>query len=51
MRKVNFISIGICFGAGVAKEKDKDVMAPNTLARVNHALVLYRESKINFRLF
>ena len=46
MKKVNFISIGICFGAGVGKVADTDVVAPNTLARVKHALVLYREGKI-----
>jgi hypothetical protein len=46
MKKINFISVGICFGGGVIK-KGADVMASNTLARIKHALTLYREGKIN----
>lgn len=47
MEKINSISIGICFGAEVTKEKGKDVMAPDTLARIKRALELYHEGKIN----
>ena len=47
MGKENFISIGICFSCGVRKQKDKDVMAWDTRARTDKALILYRQGFIN----
>ncbi len=47
MEKENFISIGICFSCGVRKQKNKDVIAWDTRARADKALILYRQSFIN----
>ena len=47
MEKEIFISIGICFSCGARKQKDKDVMAWDTHARADKALILYKLGYIN----